>query len=111
MGKGGGGGRKASGGSKGMRKAFKVARVAERTISSYTKQRQYSSKRLEAASKYLTISKRKRGPITFTTVKFDKNAPKYLKPPKSPEARQRYYRQIAAHMGTPLPAIFPGRFD
>lgn len=71
----------------------------------------YSPKRLSAASKYLTIKKTKRAGVTWTTVSMSKNAPKYLRPPKGTEAKQRYYRAIAEHRGERLPAIFPGRFQ
>ena len=107
MAKGGGGGRGASAGSKGVRMAMKVA---EGYIKAATRA-PYSTKRLSAASKYLKINKTKRAGITFTTVSMAGNTPKYLKPPKGTDAKQRYYRAIAEHSGQKLPAIFPGRFQ
>lgn len=106
MSKGGGGGRKASGGSKGLRIAGKIADAA---IAEMTR-KPYSTKRLSAAANYLQIKKTTRGKITWTSVSMASNTPKYLRAPKSASARERYYRQIATQKGESLPKVLLGRF-
>jgi hypothetical protein len=88
-----------------------MAMKAAESILKNVNRKPYATKRLDAASKYLKITKTKRGPVTWTTVSFSKNAPQYLKPPKGAEARQRYMRAIAERRGERLPAVFPGRFN